>query len=221
MEMDLFRSIHGCHRSTTMGNNTFFKRDSEMLTVIKTEEAGYRSAMRGLALSKKQPIENMPALAEKLAPLDGGHNKVLEAIQIWLEVRAPRYWWQEADTFRLCTKQSESTMHTLVNEIMNFEIGDLKLQGPRAMYLRENFEPGSICINQFNDLILHAKDGDLVAVKAALPEGFLQTRMWVMNYKCLRNIILQRRTHKLPHWHRFIDGVLDQVEHPELLPKGA
>ena len=189
-----------------------------MLTVIKTEEAGYMSAMRGLALSKKQPLKNMPKLALKLAFMDGGHNKFLESMLLWLEVRAPRYWWQEADTFRLASKQSESTMHTLINEIKNFEIGELSLQGPKALYLRQNFEVGSVCNDQFNALIQHAKDGDLVLCKANLPEGFLQTRLWRFDYKCMRNIILQRRTHKLPHWKLFIKGVLKQCDYPQFLP---
>lgn len=189
-----------------------------MLSVIKTEEAGYRSAMQGLALSKKQPIRNMPALALKLAFMDGGHNKFLESMFIWLEVRASRYWWQEADTFRLASKQSESTMHTLINEIKDFEIGDMKTTSPEYKFMRKNFEPGSVCTEQFNALIIHAKDGDIVKCKANLPEGFLQTRLWRFDYKCFRNIILQRRTHKLPHWKKFIVNTLEQVDHPELLP---
>ena len=39
-----------------------------------------------------------------------------------------------------------------------------------------------------------------------------------MNYKTLRNIILQRRSHRLPHWKDFIRQTLDLVEHPDLLP---
>ncbi|MCK9240314.1 hypothetical protein [Desulfocurvus sp.] len=54
-------------------------------------------------------------MAEKLAPLDKGHNKVLESMCVWLDVRMPRYWWQEFDTYRVgVTKQSESTMHILI-----------------------------------------------------------------------------------------------------------
>jgi hypothetical protein len=34
----------------------------------------------------------------------------------------------------------------------------------------------------------------------------------------LRNIILQRRTHRLPHWKEFIRQTLEQLDHPELLP---
>lgn len=55
------------------------------------------------------------------ATKDGGHNKFLESIQLWLDVDAPRFWWSEADTYRVgSTKQSQSTIHTLVKQMEKF-----------------------------------------------------------------------------------------------------
>jgi hypothetical protein len=186
------------------------------LNVKKAHEAGYDAALLGLAHNKKQSPEKMSVVAEKLADKDGGHNKFLESIIVWLDVRAPRYFWQEADTFRLSTKQSESTMHTLTGELLEIDIDNAKSV---SRFLEENFEPGSCSIETLRWIYDAAKAGDLVAVKKRLPEGFLQTRMWCMNYKTLRNIILQRRTHRLPHWKEFIRQVIDQADHPELLPE--
>jgi hypothetical protein len=41
------------------------------------------------------------------------HAKVLRGIVVYAEINAPRYWWQEADTYRIGTERlsSESTMH--------------------------------------------------------------------------------------------------------------
>lgn len=41
------------------------------------------------------------------------HAKVLRGIIAYAEINAPRYWWQEADTYRIGTERlsSESTMH--------------------------------------------------------------------------------------------------------------
>lgn len=41
------------------------------------------------------------------------HAKVVRGIMVWVEIDAPRYWWQEADTYRVGTDRlsSESTMH--------------------------------------------------------------------------------------------------------------
>lgn len=41
------------------------------------------------------------------------HSKVLRGIVVWCEINAPRYWWQEMDTYRVGAERlsSESTMH--------------------------------------------------------------------------------------------------------------
>lgn len=185
------------------------------MQVKKVDEAGYQAALMGLAHNKKKPPEQMAAVAQKLAFCDGGHNKFLESIIVWLDVRAPRYWWQEADTFRLSTKQSESTMHTLQKELLSIDIEDA---AAIQRFLDENFETGSCAPETLKAIYRAAKADDLLAVKRQLPEGFLQTRMWCMSYKTLRNIILQRRHHRLPHWQEFIRQTLQQADHPELLP---
>jgi hypothetical protein len=186
------------------------------LTVTKVDEAGYKAALLGLAHNKKKTPEKMSLVAQKLADKDGGHNKFLESIVLWLDVRGPRYFWQEADTFRLSTKQSESTMHTLTQELL-----EIDPDNPKAVqrFLNDNFEPGSCTPETLRWIYDAAKANDLVAVKKRLPEGFLQTRTWCMSYKTLRNIILQRRTHRLPHWKEFIRQTLEQASHPELLPE--
>jgi hypothetical protein len=173
------------------------------ITVKLLEEAGYHAAMYGISLNKDQPLRNMPKVSEKLAFADFGHNKFLEQIMIWMSVRAPRYWWQEADTFRLSSKSSQSTMHTILENTLtkgNFECQDI--QGIDLDYL---------------NTLLTTKQ--LVHLKRKLPEGFMQTRMWMMSYKTLRNVIIQRRYHLLPHWPCWIGSILEQVNHPELLPK--
>jgi hypothetical protein len=191
------------------GTNPFY------INVEKVNESGYEAALRGLAHNKKQETEQMAVVAEKLAALDGGHNKFLESMVLWLDVRAPRYWWQEADTFRLSTKQSESTMHTLTAELLAVNMDD---PASVAAFVAENFEPNSCSAETLRWIYKAAQQKDIIEIKKKLPEGFLQTRLWCMNYKTLRNIILQRRTHRLPHWKEFIRQTLEQIEHPELLP---
>ena len=185
------------------------------MRVRKVDEAGYDAALHGLAHNKKQQVGKMAKVAQKLAELDGGHNKFLESIYVWLDVRAPRYWWQEADTFRLSTKQSESTMHTLTEELLVIDIADVR---SAQAFIDENFEPDSCSLDTLRAIFEAAQKKDIIGVKKRLPEGFLQTRMWCMNYKTLRNVILQRRSHRLPHWKDFIGQTLNLVEHPDLLP---
>ena len=200
--------------------------DNNFMEVIKLEEAGFESALYGLSLSfkeeripytewfTKEKYDKTVKLAEKQAQMDGGHNKFLESIITWWYIKAPRYVWSEMDTYRLETKNSASTMHT----IQKYELTE------------DDFEEGTdqIIINRFNALLRtvtkdfketkRLSDKELVLIKSNLPEGYLQTRQWRLSYKTLRNIILQRRNHRLPQWRFFISEVLKQVNHSELLP---
>jgi len=73
------------------------------------KEAGYEEALAGIGLSYNiTDMKRLEKIARTLAPKDGGHNKFIESMVVWLEIRAPRYWWQEYDTYRVATtKQSE------------------------------------------------------------------------------------------------------------------
>ena len=163
------------------------------------KEAGYEEALLGLSLSyNSEPSERV---AQKLAHKDGGHNKFLESIVVWLDVTAPRYWWAQMDTYRVgTTKQSESTMHTLMRrklEQSDFQIG----VDPRILEM----------LNHWRGI------GSFIQLKAHLPESFLQRRVVCTNYKTLMNICWQRWDHKLPEWKFFIGALEDQLDHNEFL----
>jgi hypothetical protein len=163
-------------------------------------EAGYEEAMLGLSLSRNKPVEDMPAVALKLSGKDGGHNKFLESICVWLDITMPRYWWQQFDTYRLMTKQSGSTMYTILKRPL---IQDDFVQPIQA---------GTLI--KLNYLIERKA---FRQIKVELPEGFLQRRIPRTDYKTLRNILQQRRTHKLEEWSFFCGAILTQIERPELI----
>jgi hypothetical protein len=197
------------------------------------EEIGYEEAVFGIGLSFGlttiyEKYDDLPddikkrlhEIALKLCEKDGGHNKFLESIDVWLDVKVPRYVWQEMDTYRLTTKQSASTMHTLIKELERYvivagQMSDTELM--EEMYHNEMFEEGSLENTEVKGLIAYVHD-ELWRLKSMLPEGFLQRRIWKVSYMNLRNIIRQRRNHRLPHWKMFIEQVLERVTYPELLP---
>ena len=151
-------------------------------------ETGLEEALIGLSLSYNAPLEKMPKVAKRLAARDNGENKFLESIQVWLDVTAPRYWWQQFDTYRVgVTKQSESTMHTWKRRAFSAEAF---VEGVDPMILAK--------------LECARQGGDFGYVKRNLPEGFLQRRVVCTNYKVLRHVVRQRRDHKLVEWTEFI-----------------
>lgn len=157
-------------------------------------------------------FERAERRAKALAFKGGGHNKFLESIQVWLYVQAPRAWWSEMDTYRIgISKNSSSTMHTLAKRWVtsdDFEEGTL-------LDMINNF---NLCLNDY-----HMEEGpyyhDMTRLKMNLPESWLQERLINCNYMVLQNIIRQRKGHRLKQWDIFIDSLLSQLDHPELVYK--
>ena len=176
-------------------------------------EAGFKEALFGLSLSYRTltPLEingtkryfdddqhflKLCKIAETLAFKQGGHNKFLESMQVWLLIRGSLSFWKQFDTYRVgTTKQSESTMHTL-----------------KKRELTENdFTKETFCIPTIT------QNFSIDEMRDSLPSGFLECRVVNTNYKTLQNIIHQRKNHKSKKWNTFIEMLLQQVQHPNLL----
>ncbi len=174
------------------------------MQVIKLDEAGYSSALVGLGKSYKQPFGKMHDVADRNKDKDGGHNKFLEHIVTWWDITMPRSWWAQFDTYRVAvSKQSGSTMHTLKRDGLCPDDFDCEIQSDAVLVINEMIQDGA----------------DIEHIKNELPEGFLQDREVVLSYATLRNIIIQRRDHKLAGaWGYFCQAIIDQVDYPDLLP---
>jgi hypothetical protein len=175
------------------------------LEVLKLKEEGYKEAVLGFSLSYRSTLERTESILAKYAFGKSGENKFLESIYIWLDVNAPRFWWSEADTYRLSTKQSESTMHFLCKQHLTQNNFEYSIEYDYLDFLNNR-------IDLYKEKII-----SIAEVKNALPEGYLQRRIWCMNYKCFRNIYEQRITHRLPQWQFFCNIVLRSLEHPEFI----
>lgn len=177
------------------------------MQVVKLEEHGYESAALGFSLSFKTSIkrakEIMPKYAWGKVP---GENKFLRVIQIWLDVDIPRLLWPECDQYKVgTTTLSESTVHTLSKSLCTME-DFLTGTDPRI-------------VDILNEKIVEFQNKkiDITELKANLPEGFLQRRVWNMNYANLQNIVCQRETHRVKLWNRFINELVPQMDYPEFI----
>lgn len=157
------------------------------------DEHGFDYAVEGMSLSFLTDMDKAYKRAELLAPMDGGHNKFIESIAVWLDVRATRGWWQQMATYRTgITTQSESTMHTIMRRPL--EPSDFHTAtDPRIIAILNSY----IASGNFNEVIHN------------IPEGFLQRRIIMTNYKTLRNIWQQRHDHKRGEWGEFCTALQD------------
>lgn len=98
------------------------------------------------------------------------HSKCVRGLIVYAEINAPRFFWQEMDTYKIGSERlsSESTMH---------------IQGKRL------------------------STEELVKMKEELKEGTMQKRVQFFSYQTLRRIYIQRKKHRLPHWHKFVEWI--------------
>jgi hypothetical protein len=188
------------------------KQDNRMLVKI-VKEAGYEEAMLGLSLSRNQPPENMPKVACNLAGKGNGHDKFLESIYVWLDVTSPIFWWSEADTYRISTKQSASTMYLITKRLLVQEDFEYPLEQHTLDGLNSN-------ITKYREEeSKEEKDILFMSIKNLLPGGFLQRRIWVVNYKTIYGILQQRKFHRLPQWRQFCTYLRENLEHKEFVER--
>jgi hypothetical protein len=187
------------------------------MEVTNIEEYGYHRAIKGMSMSHMDEAVDMQEWwtiqepkarrrAVLLAVKTPEHSKFLRQIWIWADVKATRAFWQEFDTYTQgCTRLSASTMHKLSK------------RRPENCDFSEN-TPIQV-IKQFQEVWDWFQEGkiDLMGLKDALPEGYLQTRGINLNYATLRNIIYQRKGHRYKYWWTFIEELTAGLEHLELV----
>lgn len=143
-------------------------------------------------------------LSIKLQKAGPEHCKHLRMIYVWADISAPRYWWNEFDTYRAgVEKVSCSTMHKLMARSLT----------------KDDFEHD--CMNNtFLEKTIESLNGSILAyglckdpdhkmeiwrgIIQALPQSYIQKRTVCMSYAALRNIVRQREGHKLCEWEHFI-----------------
>jgi len=144
----------------------------------------------------------------KLAGKGNGHDKFLESINVQMYIEAPRYIWQEFDTYRIgITKQSESTMNSIKKS-------NLDMKSFEELELEENMFDFHMMLSYMRKIL---NRGNLHDIKVALPEGFIQGRVVSTNYKTIRNIYHQRINHRMKWWKENLNSLIEQLEHPEFI----
>lgn len=144
-------------------------------------------------------------LSLKLQKAGPEHCKHLRMVQTWLEIEAPREWLIQLDTYRYgVEKISTSTMHTLMKRPLTEK--DFEHDCINGDYLNYMLDS----INTSMEAWRYEKDDEYKkqiwrSVIEALPQSYLQKRVYMFSYAALRNIVRQREGHKLNEWKTFVD----------------
>lgn len=145
------------------------------------------------------------SLAKRLIKGGAEHRKFLRQLGVSFDLTAPRFIWSEFDTYHFNTKNSCSTMHTLMRKpvtIANFEVRN---EWSEDFLLNSTIPELNKIIGEYR----RTKDSNLLlTAKEILPESFLQKRTVTTNYEEIGSMLHQRESHRLPHWSvDFVDFV--------------
>lgn len=148
----------------------------------------------GSTVSREKDMQ----LGKTLTLKGDSHSKFARLIDVWLEIRAPRFWWQEFDTYRMgVDKVSASTMNKLTSQPIveqDFEYPHL-ISPALLQYL--NFHLEKCRTNEIS----------LAEFKSLLPEGYLQTRIVKCSVQALHSMYRDRKNHRLPQWRIFFHAL--------------
>lgn len=135
-------------------------------------------------------------LAKTLVRAGSEHRKFLRQIQVWVDVYMPRYWWQEADTYKFGTKNSCSTMHKITSK--PFFLNDFVTSKDSSYDFIYALEKVIVALNYLRERYLDTKDFKFILeIKRLLPESYLQLRTLNTNYEEILNMYHQRKHHRL------------------------
>lgn len=86
-----------------------------------------------------------------------------------------------------------------------------QINAPRYFWQEmDRYSVGACCLSSNSTMHQQGhglEEDELVEMKENLPEGTMQTRVWMFSYQTLRRIYFQRRNHRLPQWRMFCDWI--------------
>lgn len=154
-------------------------------------------------------------LMQRLARAGTDHRKFMRMIVVYVDVTAPRYWWAEADTYKVGTvANSCSTMHKIhTKELTPDDFSHEFFFGEEELVLERILYQLNYCREKFNAT---GNKNWWWKIIQLLPQSYNQRRTLMLNYEVLANIYHARRNHKLTEWREFCRWI-ESLPYSELI----
>ena len=154
-------------------------------------------------------------LMQRLARAGTDHRKFMRMIVVYVDVTAPRYWWAEADTYKVGTvANSCSTMHKIhAKELTQDDFSHEFFFGEEELVLERILYQLNYCREKFNAT---GNKNWWWKIIQLLPQSYNQRRTLMLDYEVLANIYRARRNHKLTEWREFCRWI-ESLPYSELI----
>jgi hypothetical protein len=178
-----------------------------MRTELPSRHADEKDIKRGMKLTKASNG-------------NGAHGQWLTGVRVAFDLTCTNKMWVEAERYRFLEfVSSQSTMHKITK--FNLDGQYCEYVDPRVVEimkekveeynkLKETFDllPKGVSDKLRQDMneVLKNKYLEILYTN---PAGFELTARMTTNYRCLLNIYIQRRDHRLPEWREFCQQLLE------------
>lgn len=143
---------------------------------------------------------------------NGAHAQFLTGIRVAFDLTFSNKAWVEIERYRFMEfVSSQSTMHRITKFDLNKAYN--KYVDPRIIeIMKEKVANYNTFLEDFNNMAPDAPERVeannhlkelYLEILYSNPAGFELTARMTTNYRCLRNIYLQRKDHRLPEWREF------------------
>lgn len=154
-----------------------------------------------------QDFERGERLVKATLKGNTAHHQFLTGVRVNFDLTFTNKAWVEAERYRFLEfVSSQSTMHRITK--FDLEGQYIEYVDPRIIeIMREKIERYNRLVKlrpeppipEYEDEIKEA----YLEILYSNPAGFKLTARMTTNYRCLRNIYIQRRNHRLPEWRAF------------------
>ena len=121
------------------------------------------------------------------------HHQFLTGIRVNFDLTFTNKAWVEAERYRFLEfVSSQSTMHRITK--FDLDTTYIEYVDPRAIEIMKEL------VKEYNE---NPTADNYLKVLYTNPAGFKITARMTTNYRCLRNIYIQRHDHRLPEWRAF------------------
>jgi hypothetical protein len=153
-----------------------------------------------------------------------GHDCALKGITVKFYIKAPQYWWMQAERYNwLEIVSSQSKMHMLTNMELDYQVNEWVEQDTldrlkEAIELFNNWDKTHKWPTiHSSELVFESKDYLRQYIISNCPMGLQLTAGITTNYLQLKTVYNQRRNHKLKEWQEFCDWIEESLPNSELI----
>lgn len=176
-----------------------------MRTTAEMREVEDKDIKRAINLSKAASAEN------------GAHGQYLTGIRVAFDLTCSNKMWVEAERYRFLEfVSSQSTMHRITkfdlrnqyNEYVDTRVIGIMEEKVRQyndlVEVVQEIDPADENTKASYDKLMKQKYLEILYTN---PAGFELTARMTTNYRCLKNIYVQRKNHRLPEWRTFCQWI--------------